>query len=138
MLALYQRGLRSYDRRSSAGISEAIAAFSAAIKRDSGYALAWNGLAKSYVRAYERVFPIEGVPRDRMLQLALSAVDRALAADRRSADVWLTQALLLRDIDPTDDGPVLRSLRQALALDSTDAPAWHFLALVVIDEEVVH
>jgi tetratricopeptide (TPR) repeat protein len=138
VLALYQRGLRSYDRRSSAGISEAIAAFSAAIKRDSGYALAWNGLAKSYVRAYERVFPIEGVPRDRMLQLALSAVDRALAADRRSADVWLTQALLLRDIDPTDDGPVLRSLRQALALDSTDAPAWHFLALVVIDEEVVH
>jgi tetratricopeptide (TPR) repeat protein len=131
--ALYERGVRGYDRRSSAGTIDAIAAFSAGIKRDSTYAPAWNGLAKSYVRAYERAFPIPGVPRDSMLGLAVSAVQRSLAADSGSADTWLTQALLSRDIDPTDDKPVLRSLRQAIALDSTEAPAWHFLALALAE-----
>jgi tetratricopeptide (TPR) repeat protein len=133
VVALYQRGLRGYDRRSSAGITDAIAAFSAAVRRDSTYAPAWNGLAKSYVRAYERAFPIPGAARDSMLLFALSAVERALAADSGSGDVWLTQALLSRDIDPTDNGPVLRSLRQSIALDSTDAPAWHFLALALAE-----
>lgn len=127
--ALYQRGVRGYDRRTAAGTAEAIAAFSAAVKRDSSNARAWNGLAKTYVRAYERGFPISGVPRDSMLGLSLAAVDRALAADSASADTWLTQALLSRDIDPTDDTPVMRSLRRAIALDSANAPAWHFLAL---------
>ena len=127
--ALYERGVRGYDRRTSAGITDAIAAFSAAIKRDSGYAPAWNGLAKSYVRAYERPFPMPGVSRDSMLALAVTAVQRALAADSGSTDTWVTQSLLSRNIDPTDDQPVIRSLRRAIALDSTDAPAWHFLAL---------
>jgi serine/threonine protein kinase/tetratricopeptide (TPR) repeat protein len=127
--ALYQRGLRGYDRRTSAGITEAIAAFSAAIMRDSAYAPAWNGLAKTYVRAYERPFPISGVPRDSMLALAVSAVQRALAADSGSSDTWVTQSLLSRDVDPTDNKPVTRSLRRAIALDSTNATAWHWLAM---------
>jgi len=133
--ALYQRGVRGYDRRSSVGTTDAIAAFSAAIKRDSAYAPAWNGLAKSYARAYERAFPIPGVPRDSMLGLAVSSVQRGLAADSGSADTWLTQALLSRDIDPTDDKPVIRSLRRAIALDSTNAPAWHFLALSLAESQ---
>ena len=131
--ALYQRGVRAYDRRSSAGIIDAIAAFTTAVKRDSAYAPGWNGLAKSYVRAYERTFPVPGVPRDSMLGLAVSAVQRSLAADSGSADAWLTQALISRDIDPTDNTPVLRSLRQAITLDSTNAPAWHFLALMLAE-----
>jgi tetratricopeptide (TPR) repeat protein/tRNA A-37 threonylcarbamoyl transferase component Bud32 len=133
ILALYQRGLRGYDRRTSAGITDAIAAFSAAIKRDSAYAPAWNGLAKTYVRAYERPFPIPGVSRDSMLALAVTAVQRALAADSGSTDTWVTQSLLSRDIDPTDDKPVVRSLRRAIALDSTNAPAWHWLAMVLAE-----
>jgi tetratricopeptide (TPR) repeat protein/tRNA A-37 threonylcarbamoyl transferase component Bud32 len=133
--ALYQRGVRGYDRRSSAGIIDAIATFTTAVKRDSAYAPGWNGLAKSYVRAYERAFPVPGVPRDSMLGLAVSAVQRSLAADSGSADTWLTQALLSRDIDPTDNKPVLRSLRQAITLDSTNAPAWHFLALALAESQ---
>jgi hypothetical protein len=126
--ALYQRGGRGDDRRTAAGITDAVAAFSAAIKRDSAYAPALNGLAKTYVRAYERPFAIPGVSRDSMLALAVSAVQRALAADSGSADTWVTQALLSRDVDPTDNKPVVRSLRRAIALDSTSAPAWQWLA----------
>jgi tetratricopeptide (TPR) repeat protein len=70
-----------------------------------------------------------------LLPLALTAVNRALAADSGNADTWLTQALLSRNIDPTDDAPVLRSLRHAIALDSSDAPAWHFLALALAETE---
>jgi Tfp pilus assembly protein PilF len=50
-------------------------------------------------------------------------------SDSTSADVWLTQALLNRDVDPTDNRPVQRALYRALGLDSTDARVWHFLAL---------
>jgi tetratricopeptide (TPR) repeat protein/tRNA A-37 threonylcarbamoyl transferase component Bud32 len=127
--ALYQRGVRGYDRRNTAGINDAIAAFTAAVKRDSAYAPAWNGLGKSYVRAYERFFPIPGVPHDSMLGRAVSAVQRALAADSGSADTWVTQAVISRNIDPTNLKPVFRSLRRAIALDSAHAPAWHFLAI---------
>jgi cytochrome c-type biogenesis protein CcmH/NrfG len=129
VIALTQRGVRSYDRRSAEGAIDAIAAFSAAVKRDSTYSPAWNGLAKTYVRTYERSFPIAGVSHDNMLRLAATAVDRALASDSTSADVWLTQAILSRDVDPTDNGPVVRALNHALTLDSADARVWHFLAL---------
>jgi tetratricopeptide (TPR) repeat protein len=133
VVALYQRGVRGYDRRTPNGIIEAISAFSAAVARDSAYAPAWTGLAKAYVRAHERAFAYGGLPRDSLLQRAVAAVERALAADSGSADAWLTQALLSRNVDPTDNGPVLRSLRQALALDSTDARTWHFLALALAE-----
>ncbi|HEY1951344.1 MAG TPA: serine/threonine-protein kinase, partial [Gemmatimonadaceae bacterium] len=128
--ALYRRGVRAYDRRSGVGTIEAITAFSAAVKRDSLYSPAWNGLANTYVRAYERPFPIPGVTRENTLRLAVAASTRALASDSTSTDAWLTQAILGRDVDPTDNRPVVRSLRRALALDSTDARVWHFLALI--------
>jgi serine/threonine protein kinase len=133
VVALYQRGLRGYDRRTSAGATDAIAAFAAGIQRDSGYAPAWNGLAKTYLYAYARGWPLPAVPRDSMLQFALAAIERSLEADRGSADAWLTQAMLSRLIDPTDYGPVLHSLHQALALDSTFARAWHQLAIATAD-----
>ena len=41
----------------------------------------------------------------------------------------MTQAIVTRLVDPTDRAPSLRALRQALALDSTNVEAWHFLAL---------
>src|SRR4029078_9519038 len=51
IVALYQRGVRGYTRRTPDGVREAIAAFSAVLARDSNYADAWNGLAKTYLRA---------------------------------------------------------------------------------------
>ena len=128
VVALYRRGLHAYEQRTPAGGAEAVQAFSAAVARDSDYADAWAGLAKTYVRAYERGF-FHGVSRDSLVRLAVAASDRALAADSRSADVWATQAAVSRIVDPTDVSPAIRSARRALALDSTNASAWHFLAL---------
>ena len=108
---------------------EAIEPFTAAVGRDSTYADAWSGLAKAYVRAYERRFVFPGVARDSVLRLAVAAADRALGEDPRSAEAWATWANVSRIVDPTERAPAIRSLRRALALDPTNANAWHFLAL---------
>jgi len=129
VVALFRRGVQAYDRRTPEGARDAIQAFTAALGRDSTYAAAWAGLAKTYVRAFERRFVFPGAAGDSVLHLAAIAADRALAIDSGNADVWTTEAVLSRDLDPTDLTPAFRALRQALALDSTSAPAWHFLAI---------
>jgi tetratricopeptide (TPR) repeat protein len=129
VVALYQRGVRGYDQRTPAGVNDAIQAFSAAVQRDSTYAAAWAGLAKAYARAFQRRFVFPGVSRDSALGLAVTAVNRALTLDRRNADVWVSQAVVSQQLDPTDDTPLFGSVRQALALDSNNAPAWHYLAM---------
>src|SRR5690348_17898451 len=107
--------------------SDLIAAFSEAVRRDSSYSQAWTGLAKAYVRSYERAFLIPGVTPDSVLRLAIFAVERAEATGPENADTWLTRAIVSRQIDPTDRTLPLRAARRAVALDSTNAVAWHYL-----------
>jgi tetratricopeptide (TPR) repeat protein len=133
VLALYQRGIIAYDKRTPAGVAEAIAALNNAIARDSSYAPAWNGLAKACVRAYQRGFDVPDVKRERLLPLALYAVDRALLLDSMSADAWTTHAIVSHQVDPTDVAPALRSIRRALSLDSSQATTWHSLAIMQAD-----
>ncbi len=133
LVALYQRALHSYGRRTSAGVTEAIEDYSAVVRRDSTYSDAWAGLAKAYVRAYDRYFTVRGVTRDSVLRLAVAAADRALTSDRGNPESWLAQAMVGRSVDPTDIGPALRSVRQSLALDSTVAEAWHILAVCLAE-----
>ncbi len=129
-MARAQRGL---DRRTSAGTVEAVAEYSAVIRRDSSYAPAWSGLGKTYVRAYFRNFTLPGVPHDSLLALAVRAVERALAADSSSADAWVAQAMVSRSVDPTDMTPALRAIRRALSLDSMSGPGWQTEAMIFAD-----
>jgi tetratricopeptide (TPR) repeat protein len=129
LVALNQRAVHSYGQRTAAGVTESIRDFNEVVRRDSTYAAAWAGLAKAYIRAYDRFFPVHGVTRDSVLRLAVSAADRAKTADPNDAVAWLAQAIVSRSVDPTDLTPALRSVRQALALDSTLAEAWHILAM---------
>ena len=133
IVALYRRGVRGYDTRRPAGTLEAITAFNEALRRDSSYGDAWSGLAKAYVRSYERAFSIPGVSQDSMLRLAVVAVERAQALGHENADTWLTQAIVSRHIDPTDRTATLRAARRATALDSTNAAAWHVLAVALME-----
>jgi Tfp pilus assembly protein PilF len=127
--ALYQRGMASYAKRTPDGVADALDALKGAIRLDSSYSEAWAGLAKTYLRAYQRQFVFIGAARDSALHLALSALDRALAADSHNADAWLAQGMVHREVDPTDAAPALRSYRQAVAMDSTLAQAWHQLGI---------
>ncbi len=128
-VALYGRGMRAYDSRTSAGAMEAVHSFDAALARDSSFARGWVGLAKTYVRIYERGFDLPGIPRDTALARSVYAADRAIAADSTDAQAWAAQAVVRRNIDPSDVGPAIRAARRAIALDSLDGPSWHFLAL---------
>jgi tetratricopeptide (TPR) repeat protein len=129
LAALYRRARNSYDQRTAAGTIAAFKDFSAAVQRDSGYAAAWTGLAKTCVRAYNRNFSLPGISRDSVLHLEVVAAERALAADSGSADAWVAQAMVSRDIDPTELNPVFRALDRAIGLDSAFGPAWHQLAM---------
>jgi len=128
IVALYQRGVRGYTRRTPDGVREAIAAFSAVLARDSNYADAWNGLAKTYLRAQRRQFTLPGITNDEMLRRALTASDRATAIDSASSDAWLTRALVSVTIDPTQVRGAIQGTERAIALDSGNAEAWHQLA----------
>ena len=137
VVVLYRRGVRGYDTRRPEGTLEAIAAFNAAIRRDSTYGEAWAGIAKAYVRSYERAFEVPGLTQDSMLRLAVVAVERAQALGADNADTWLTQAIVSRHIDPTRRILTLRAARRAVALDSTNAVAWHVLAMALMETDDV-
>jgi tRNA A-37 threonylcarbamoyl transferase component Bud32/tetratricopeptide (TPR) repeat protein len=133
VIALYQRGVQAYDRRTPAGVAEAVTTLNDVIRRDSLFAAAWNALAKTYVRAWQRGFQVPDVTRDQLLQLALNAVNRSIAIDSMSADAWTTHGMVSQQFDPTDVTPGLQSIRRAIALDSTQAPAWHFYAMMTAE-----
>ena len=129
VVALYQRGVQGYNRRTPEGARDAVAAYAAALRRDSSYAPAWNGLALMYVQANRRQFAIPGVTWDSMLRLAVAASDRATALDPGEAQSWVTRSTVISAIDPTDERGPIQSARRAVALDSSSAPAWHTLAM---------
>jgi tetratricopeptide (TPR) repeat protein len=131
VIALYQRGMRAYDRRTPAGVIEAIGSLRGAVARDSAYAPAWNALAKAYVRAHQRVFRVPGVPPERLVSLAVEAVNRSLSLDSMSADAWMTQSIVSEQVDPVDLSPALRAIRRSIVLDSAQPAAWHDLARIV-------
>lgn len=131
---LYQRGVRSYEQRSTSGAINAIQSFSRAISRDSNFSPAWAGLAKTYVRVVERRFPIPGVKPDSVLRLAEVALDRAIELDSTNAEVWVGRAAVSRLVDPTDVRASVRAARAAIALDSANGQAWHFLALGLAEQ----
>jgi tetratricopeptide (TPR) repeat protein len=49
-------------------------------------------------------------------------------AERVTREASVAQAVARRNIDPTNVAPAIRAARRAIALDSTDGPAWHYLA----------
>ncbi|HSB53893.1 MAG TPA: protein kinase, partial [Gemmatimonadales bacterium] len=126
--ALYRQGLRAYEQRTTEGAAEAIATFQEALAHDSGAAPVWVALAKTYVRAYERPFTIPSIAHDSLLRLAVHAVDRARTINPASSEAWVATALVSRSVDPTDLSPPMNAVRRALALDSSNAEAWHYLA----------
>ena len=126
-LALYNRGRANVATRNASNVREAFSEFSRAIERDSGFALAWSGLARAASMAVQRGFAISGRSPDSLIALAIAASQRAVALDSSASDVWLVRARVMESVEPTSRTGVLGDLRRALATDSTSGEAWYAL-----------
>ena len=78
---LYLKGRFAWNQRTKAGTEDAIRYFSAAVARDSGYALAWVGLADGYLLApgYAGMQPSIAYPAAERAARHALALDSAIA-----------------------------------------------------------
>lgn len=137
---LYVRGRRHLNRRTGGDVREAVRHFRSAIGRDSGYALAWSGLADAVDLAGEYGWDLPDVP----LPEPEEAARRALALAPDLAEARTTLGRLLMDPWGERDAPAaFREFRKAVELNPSYAQAHHWLgylelALGDLDRAVDH
>jgi TolB-like protein/tetratricopeptide (TPR) repeat protein len=118
---LYHKGRSLWERRSGDNIPKAIAFYEQAIARDPNYALAYAGLAKSYV-----LLPFyAGADRRNVFPKAKEAALKALRLDPNLAEahVALGKVLFISEIDLAG---AMREYKRAVELKPNDATAHHW------------
>lgn len=137
---LYVRGRRHLNRRTAADVPEAARYFRRAIERDSGFALAWSGLADlvSLADVYGWDLPPDSFPDPR------EAVRRALRLAPDLAEAHSTLGRLATNSPGQRDAPVAyRAFRRAVGLQPGHAEGhrglgYLELALGDLDRAVDH
>jgi TolB-like protein/Tfp pilus assembly protein PilF len=119
---LYHKGLSLWERRSGDNIPKAIAFYEQAISRDPNYALAYAGLAKSYILlpGYAGAEPRNAYPKAKEAALKGLRLDPNLA----EAHTALGKVLFLSEIDIAG---AMREYKRAIDLKPNDATAHHWL-----------
>jgi eukaryotic-like serine/threonine-protein kinase len=131
---LYLQGRYHWNKRTEAEIRKGIEYFNQAIARDPGYALAYAGLAESYVvlPEYSNTPPSESFPK------AKAAAQKALEIDNTLGEALLTLAVDKQDYDLTG---AERDFQKAIALDPNNPTAhqWYgeFLGQMGRSDEAV-
>jgi tetratricopeptide (TPR) repeat protein len=126
---LVRRGWNQLDRRTVDGTSRAVALFRTAVARDSGLADAWAGLALALQSASIWQYPIEGLPKDSIIPLAMRASGRAIEADSTNAKAWVARTYALRQLEPGNRATMIAAGERAVRLNPRDPDAWFFLGL---------
>jgi serine/threonine protein kinase/tetratricopeptide (TPR) repeat protein len=119
---LYLKGRHAWNKRTAAGIDEAIRFFEAAVAEDPDFAPAWAGLADAYALGADyRATPVaDGMRRARDLATRALELDDGLAEAHTSL-AWVS---FIHDWDWAAAG---HHFRRAIALDPSYATArqWH-------------
>jgi len=125
--SLYLKGRFCWNKRSQAGVVEAIAYFEQAIEHDPRYALAYSGLSDAYsLQVDYRGVPVtEGYERARIYAL------KALELDDSLAEAHTSLAWVLHVYDWDWVGAV-RAYRRALELNPGYATAHHWYSYVLL------
>lgn len=131
---LYLQGRFFWNKRSAEGLRTAIKYFEQAIEKDSRYALAWAGIADSYSLLGE----YGGIPRREVYPKAEAAANKALAIDKRLAEVHTSLASLLM-LSKWDWKKSEKEFKLAIKLNPQYATAYHwysqwFLSMGRLDE----
>ena len=119
---LYLKGRFNWNKRTDTGLKAAIECYEKAIERDPGFALAYEGLAETYVimGAYGSIAPTEAMPK------AKAGALRALELDPMLAEPHATLAAYNGGYAWNFEAAE-RELRKAIELDPKYATAWHWL-----------
>jgi len=125
---LYLRGRAQSGKRSAIATARGIELYQQAIARDSGFADAWAGLARSIQFSINWRYPVPHIPRDSLASVMVQASDRALEADSNSTDAWMARAVVLRELDRTTVHDRLDALMHALRTDSSNAEVWFLIS----------
>jgi TolB-like protein/DNA-binding winged helix-turn-helix (wHTH) protein/Flp pilus assembly protein TadD len=124
---LYQKGRYFWNKRTEDGLKKSIAFFEEAIKKDPNYALAYAGLADSYVVQLTFLPPKEVYPKARQAALRALEIDETLAEPRGA----LAFATMLFEWDwKTSE----REFRRALDLNPNDGLAYQRYAVSLAAE----
>src|SRR6516165_4868387 len=134
---LYLKGRFFWNKRTGADLLRAIDYFNQAIAKDPNYALAYSGLADSYLLLppYGAAAPKDSVPQ------AKAAVKRALELDDTLAEAHASSGRILSGFD-FDSQQAITEFERALQLNPNYATAHHWfgsgplLALGQFDEAI--
>ncbi|MGH9839247.1 MAG: BTAD domain-containing putative transcriptional regulator [Blastocatellia bacterium] len=117
----YLKGRYFWNKRTGEGFKKGIAYFEQAIELDPAYALAYTGLADSYIlmARFQFLAPREAFPKAR------AAAEKALAIDRTLAEAE-TSAALVKLLFEWDWAGAEKGFKRALALNPRDDNALHW------------
>ena len=135
---LYLKGRFFWNKRTGADLHKAIDYFNQAIAKDPNYALAYSGLADSYLllAPYGAATPKDSVPQ------AKAAVKKALELDDTLAEAHASSGRIVSGFD-FDSTKAIAEFERALQLNPNYATAHHWfgagplLALGRFDESIV-
>jgi len=121
---LYLKGRFSWNKRTPESLKQAIGFYDQAIETDPNYALAFSGLAETYV-----LFSFYGVtPAKESMPKAKAAIDRALAIDDSLAEAHAARGKYLAFFEFDRSGSE-REFRRAIELNPNYATAYQWLGL---------
>ena len=121
---LYLKGRFSWNKRTPESLKQAIEFYDQAIEKDPNYALAFSGLAETYV-----LFSFYGVtPAKESMPKAKAAIDRALAIDDSLAEAHAARGKYLGFFEFDRNGSE-REYRRAIELNPNYATAYQWLGL---------
>ena len=120
---LYLKGRFFWNKRTGADLRKAIDYFNQAIAKDPNYALAYSGLADSYLllSPYGAAAPKDSIPQ------AKTAVKRALELDDTLAEAHASSARILSGFD-FDSQRAIAEFERAIQLNPNYATAHHWFA----------
>jgi len=124
---LYLKGRFYWNKRSSDSLKQAVAFYQQAIEKDPGYALAYSGLAETYVLfpPYSVASPEESYPKAKAAALRALELDDSLAEAHAALGLYLTTFERNRS-----EGE--KEVRRAIELNPKYATAHHWLAIEIL------